>query len=100
MSSDRIRCDLPVNRLAALAGGPRETVLNVFLRSDGRRLRVGRVLNDVVNPKRVLKPTPAVIWAAPGVSLKIRAVFTPAGSITLACRTSDRLLDGCVRVYC
>ena len=84
--ADRVRCALPVGELAGLTRPGKETVLNVFLRSEGRRFRVGRVLHDLMNPGKVLKPTPAIIWAAPGRSLRVQVRFTPAGGMTLACR--------------
>ena len=87
VGADRVRCTLPVAELAGLTRTGRETVLNVFVRSDGRRLRVGRVLHDLMNPGRVLKPTPAIIWAGPGSSLRVQVRFTPAGGMSLACRT-------------
>jgi hypothetical protein len=77
----RVRCDLPLAKLAKVGSGAR-----VVLRVDGQRLRVGRFLHDLANPAKILKPTPAIVWAAPGKCARIEVRFTQAGAMTLACR--------------
>jgi hypothetical protein len=86
IGADRVRCALPLTELAALGGGSGPVYLHVFLRNGGRRLRVGRVLHDLLDPERILKPTPAIVWAAPGKCVRVEARFTSAGALTLACR--------------
>lgn len=84
-TSDGGRCDIPVRDLALL-GRTKETFFDVHLRAGKRRLRVGRFLHDVVNPKPVLVPPAGIVWAAPGLSVNLRPYYTPAGNLTLACR--------------
>ncbi|MEU8814733.1 hypothetical protein [Actinoplanes sp. NPDC048796] len=82
---DVLRCEVPVYDLAALSKVT-ETFFDVHLRTAGHRLRVGRFLHDVGNPKPVLVPPHGIVWAAPGLSVNLRPYYTPAGSLTLACR--------------
>lgn len=77
--------DLPLLEMAVL-GGVAETFFDVHARTPDRRLRVGRFLHDVANPKQVLVPAAGIVWAAPGLSVGLRPYYTPAGSLTLACR--------------
>ncbi|WP_433298143.1 hypothetical protein ACQP2F_42655 [Actinoplanes sp. CA-030573] len=78
---DRVRCDLPLAKIAQLGGGAR-----LFLRTGGRRLRVGRELHDLANAGKVIRPTPAIVWTGPGKVVRVEATFSPAGALTLACR--------------
>lgn len=83
---DRVRCDLPLAKLAAVSKGTRAPSFHVFLRSGGRRFRVGRTLHDLRNPKNILKPTPTVVSAAPGQSVRMVVRFTATGALTFTCR--------------
>ena len=87
IGADRVRCDLPLTELAAFGGGSGPVYLHVFLRSGGQRLRVGRVLHDLTDAEQILKPTPAIVWAAPGRCVRVEVRFSTAGAMSLACRT-------------
>ncbi|BAL85377.1 hypothetical protein AMIS_1570 [Actinoplanes missouriensis 431] len=79
-------CDIPLHELAVLGGPAKETFFDVHVRTGNRRLRVGRFLHDVVNPKPVLVPPTGIVWAAPGLAVSLRPYYTPAGSLTVSCR--------------
>ncbi|KAB1929868.1 hypothetical protein F8271_28395 [Micromonospora sp. ALFpr18c] len=81
---DLLRFALPLAPMTE-AGYDRERIFDVRLHSGSRRLRVGTVLHDLANPKKSLRPPAAMVWAAPGRSVRVRPYFTPAGSLALAC---------------
>ncbi|MET8151565.1 hypothetical protein ACIBSW_24545 [Actinoplanes sp. NPDC049668] len=84
-TGDGAQWDVPAHELA-LMGGAKETFFDVYLRAGTRRLRPGRYLHDVVNPKPVLVPPAGIVWVAPGLSVSVRPYYTPAGNLTVACR--------------
>ncbi|WP_330463918.1 hypothetical protein [Micromonospora zamorensis] len=91
---DLLRFSLPLSAMTA-AGHVRERIFDVRLHAESRRLRVGTVLHDLTNPKRSLRPPAAIVWAAPGRSVRVRPYFTPAGSLALACLPiQSRSTDG------
>lgn len=83
VDSDRIRCALPIDLLASTVGQD-ETVWDVQLSTGRRRLKVGRTLHDLANPKAVLRPTAAVSAGAAG-PVRVRPYFTPGGRLAVAC---------------
>ncbi|MCX5117996.1 hypothetical protein OG992_12480 [Micromonospora sp. NBC_00362] len=81
---DLLRFALPLSPMTE-TGRVRERTFDVRLYAGPRRLRVGTVLHDLTNPKKSLRPPAAIVWAAPGRSVRVRPYFTPAGSLALAC---------------
>ncbi|MBW8483164.1 hypothetical protein [Actinomadura parmotrematis] len=74
--------------LAAMArdSGPGERVWTAVADVPGHgRLRVGRRLHDVRDPRRTLRVAQRTLAAAPGLLLRVRPYYTGGGDLALAC---------------
>lgn len=83
VDGDRFECDIPVKHVTAKGSHVWDFHVPT---GDGRRLRLGRWLSDVRDPKKVLKHPERVLVAADGSSAQTQVYYTPAGSLALKTR--------------
>lgn len=84
MDGDEFTCVLPVAQLVREVSQVETTWDINVLTADGR-VRVGRTLHELSNPKIVLRPQAKVVASSVGSAVRIRPYFTPAGKLALAC---------------
>jgi hypothetical protein len=84
VDGDRLRCALPVGSMTSEAGVD-ESIWDVHLLVQNKRMAVGSTLHDLEHPKGVIRLQDAIVSAEPGVAVRVRPYVTPTGRLAVAC---------------